>query len=118
MDQLFIEKCRQKLTESKERIIHQIAEITNKAGLDKDKTQVKWEDIGDKDEDNAMEVADYQDSVSLERDLAANLDKIEKALQKIKLGTYAQCEKCGQQIEEARLTAYPEATTCLACSAK
>ena len=42
--------------------------------------------------------------------------QVRKALDKIEEGQYGFCEVCGQQIDKARLEAYPEATKCLKCS--
>lgn len=41
---------------------------------------------------------------------------VRKALAKIKLGKYGYCEVCGEPIDEKRLSAFPEATTCVAHS--
>ncbi len=42
--------------------------------------------------------------------------QVRKALGKIEKGEYGLCEVCGQEIDKARLGAYPEATKCLKCS--
>ncbi|MBZ4682369.1 MULTISPECIES: RNA polymerase-binding protein DksA [Thermodesulfobacterium] len=43
------------------------------------------------------------------------LKKIDKALKKIEDGTYGICEACGDEIDEKRLLARPEATLCIEC---
>lgn len=43
------------------------------------------------------------------------LQKILKAIQKIKDGTYGICEECGDEISESRLSVRPEATLCIKC---
>ncbi len=43
------------------------------------------------------------------------LKKIDKALKKIEEGSYGICEACGEEIEEKRLEARPEATLCIRC---
>lgn len=117
MDKRLVEQLRVKLFENKKKIVAQLEEMTHEKSFDKDKVQTKWQDIGQKEEDNALEVADFQDSISLERDLETSLERIEKALKKIEKGTYGQCEKCGSSIDEARLRAYPEAALCMQCIA-
>jgi len=52
----------------------------------------------------------------LENHLKKTHSSIKEALQKIKKGTYGQCEKCGKQIGLARLMVMPMATYCLSCS--
>ena len=118
MDESLIAQLKNKLLAEKGDIISQLEEMTQEKTFNKDKVQVKWKETGNKDEDNAVEVANFQDSISLERNLEENLEKIEKALKKIEKGEYGKCEKCSQNIEEERLMAYPEATVCLRCTAQ
>lgn len=118
MDKGLIAQSNDKLLEEKKKIISQLEEMTQEKTFNKDKVQVKWKEMGNKDEDNAVEVANFQDSISLERNLEENLEKIEKALEKIDKGEYGKCEKCSRDIEEERLIAYPEATVCLKCTAQ
>jgi RNA polymerase-binding transcription factor DksA len=51
----------------------------------------------------------------LETRLKYELGEIEKALAKIKKGTYGICERCGQKIDLARLEVKPSAIYCLRC---
>jgi RNA polymerase-binding transcription factor DksA len=115
MDRKAIEEVKKRLIQERERIKKQLEAMTEEREFNKDKIQVKWKDIGNKDEDNATELADYQDQISLERNLEISLEKIEKAIKIIDKGNYGKCEKCGKEIEKARLEAYPEATLCLTC---
>jgi DnaK suppressor protein len=41
--------------------------------------------------------------------------EIDRALEKIRNGTYGLCEQCGQPIPPARLQALPQAALCVAC---
>jgi RNA polymerase-binding transcription factor DksA len=41
---------------------------------------------------------------------------IQAALERIDAGTYGECEACGELIDEARLSAIPEATRCVGCA--
>ena len=45
-------------------------------------------------------------------------DQVDKALDKIDKGEYGICDNCGNEIDKARLEAYPEATVCMECSKK
>jgi DnaK suppressor protein len=60
-------------------------------------------------------------TVDRERDLALSaqarqeVEEIDFALAKLKLGTYGRCESCGQHIVKARLRAIPHARLCVAC---
>lgn len=44
------------------------------------------------------------------------LDALHQALERIEVGTYGTCVDCGGAIPFARLEAYPEISTCMACS--
>ena len=46
---------------------------------------------------------------------ARELNQIEKALGRMKQGTYGNCEHCQTKIPVARLNALPYSTTCVAC---
>jgi len=62
-------------------------------------------------------------NVERERDLAlsaqalAAVEEIDKALEKIQVGTYGVCEKCGENIPKERLKALPYAALCVKCKA-
>lgn len=43
------------------------------------------------------------------------LEQSQHALERIDVGTYGQCETCGQPIGKNRLMAFPRATLCLRC---
>lgn len=118
MDFQFIEMQKQKLLSVKEKLSKQLEELTHGNEFDKNKVQAKWEDLGDKEEDNASEVSDFQDKISLERKLEESLEKINKALKSMEDGIYGKCSKCEHEIEKARLEAYPEADQCIKCQSK
>jgi len=71
--------------------------------------------MGSKLEEQADEVEEYETLLPIEHRLELRLQAIEKALEKIKKGVYGKCENCGHEIEIKRLTACPEAKTCLKC---
>jgi DnaK suppressor protein len=43
------------------------------------------------------------------------LAQVEDALVRFDQGAYGVCERCGQQIDPARLKALPYATLCMSC---
>lgn len=76
-------------------------------------------------EDNAETIDDaiLEDAVKESVDnsvsvVSRTLMGVRRALARIKLGKYGVCEVCGKSIENARLRAYPEATTCVTCAQK
>jgi RNA polymerase-binding transcription factor DksA len=68
--------------------------------------------FGDGEDENANEVAAYETNLGIKRDLEARLTKVESALEWIEQGTYGKCKE-GDEIEEERLRAIPEADACL-----
>jgi DnaK suppressor protein len=46
------------------------------------------------------------------------IKKIKKALQRIENGTFGICEKCGEEINIARIKARPVTTQCIECKTK
>jgi DnaK suppressor protein len=46
------------------------------------------------------------------------LAQVDAAIGRLDAGHYGQCERCGQPIPAARLTARPAATTCVRCASR
>ena len=63
--------------------------------------------------ETATVTVDREMDYSLEENEARLLAAIDAALQRIDAGTYGSCERCGTEIEEARLEAIPWATLCI-----
>ena len=66
-------------------------------------------------EEEADEMQEYDNLLSLEHSLELKLKNVNSALEKIKNNAYGVCEKCGKEIDEERLQACPEARVCLKC---
>ena len=54
--------------------------------------------------------------MSLDQDTKTTVMLIDKALMRIKDGSYGSCESCGGTINEKRLDAVPFANLCIACA--
>jgi len=78
----------------------------------------KFVDLGDKDDDNAAEVAMFEKNLSMEKTLEISLYNVNRALKKIEEGNYGLCEKCEGPINPERLNAFPSATACMKCKEK
>ncbi|MBI5037369.1 MAG: TraR/DksA C4-type zinc finger protein [Candidatus Kerfeldbacteria bacterium] len=118
IDQAFIDEQKERLEQEKERLEKQLHGMTGGDSFDKDTAESHWSDMGDKEEDNAIEVAQFQDSISLERNLEEQLEQVNSALARMEDDRYGVCEVCGNAIEEDRLRAYPGATKCMTCASK
>jgi DnaK suppressor protein len=54
-------------------------------------------------------------AVSLQLGKKRTLQQVDKALERMSAGTYGVCERCGEEIDFARLKAIPQATLCMSC---
>lgn len=64
---------------------------------------------------DAAQLFGHEKTVVLEAQLKRDLGEIEKALDKIKKGTYGSCENCKKAIDAGRLSAKPAAIYCMKC---
>jgi len=70
-------------------------------------------EYGNKEDENASEVATYEANLAEERDLEQKLTKIKTALERIEDGTYGVCQLGGEEMPLKRLEAVPEAENCV-----
>ena len=96
----------------------ELASFAKKDEHIKDNYRSEFPDYGDKEDENAKEIAEYTDNLSIEYSLESTLRDINKALEKIKKGTYGKCSYCGQEIAEERLLARPASSSCVECKEK
>ena len=69
-----------------------------------------------RDEGDHAQASERQDLSFMTRErLAARINRLTIALERVMDGTYGRCELCGRDIERPRLEALPEAVTCLDC---
>jgi DnaK suppressor protein len=72
------------------------------------------QEVGDLEDDalaswmQNLQVADLRHDVE-------EINDIDQALQRIRMGSYGACVDCGTEIPHARLRAYPTAKRCLSC---
>ena len=72
-------------------------------------------ELGDKEDENAAEVAVYSDNLSLEGELEKALRDVMGALKRLEEGTYGICKYCNQEIPAGRLKARPTSGSCMDC---
>ena len=80
-----------------------------------------WSDLLERQielEEQAANEALLEPFRGLDEQTVAELNRIEKALQKIKIQQYGICEQCGRQIHPKRLKAVPHTEKCLSCASK
>lgn len=106
------------LQDVKQRLLKEYDNITHRLGTLMDKGKAMWNEYGSKDEENAAEVSEFQDTLSLEKNLTQSKTEIEAALAQVDSGTYGICQTCGKPIEPERLKVMPAAATCVSCVKK
>jgi len=119
MDKKLIEELKEKLESQKKSLQKELESFANEDKTLKHNWDARYpnREDGDKDEE-ADEVQEYDNALSLEHSLELKLRDVNVALEKIENGTYGVCEKCGKKIGEDRLLVCPEAKTCLKCHQK
>jgi len=116
LDAKFIDARKQDLEKRREELLKELnADAVQVTDNDYD---AKFVNLGDKDDENAAEVALFEENLSLEKTLEVSLYNVNKALKKITEGTYGICEKCSKPIDPERLNAFPSATCCMECKRK
>ena len=116
MDKKIIEKLKQKLEEQKESLTKELESFAKKDDVPKGDWETKYPNRENGTmEEEADEIQEYDNKLSVEHSLEVKLKNVNLALEKIAKGDYGKCEKCGKEIEEERLEAAPEARTHLEC---
>jgi len=115
VNQKTLEKIKKDLQERKSKIEEELNKFTE--GNDS-ANDALFPEFGEKEDDNAAEVAAYSDSLSLEESLQNSLKDVVRALKSIDDGTYGICKYCQQMIDEKRLLARPASSACISCKNK
>jgi len=80
--------------------------------------RVKFPEYGDKPDENAQEIGEYDANLATDQVLEKSLRDINNALQRLEDGTYGICKYCGEEINPKRLKARPVASACIKCKTK
>jgi DnaK suppressor protein len=67
--------------------------------------------------EGTTEAVERISSTAAARSIATALADVERALEKLDIGSYGMCDRCGRQIPPERLEAIPSAVLCVSCSA-
>jgi len=115
MDQKNLKKFEDLLLEEKKKLEEELGQFAKQNPHNSDAFNADFPDLGEKEDENASEVAEYSKNLTLERTLEASYNDVKKALARIKDGTYGTCKYCGKDIGEKRLMARPTSTSCIDC---
>ena len=97
---------RRQLEQKRQEILQRLNEI-----------QATWHRPVDVDlEEQSLELENEDVLAELDREGMAELNRIDRALERMDNGTYGVCRLCGAPIAEERLAALPETDVCQVCA--
>ncbi len=110
----FVAEMKEVLLNEKDRLEDALKRIAKKTGKSSEEYDASFPNYGDDEDENAMEVAEYGSSLSLESELEKSLRDVNNALNRIEEGTYGIDKYTGEPISEGRLRARPTSTSSVA----
>lgn len=111
----FIEEMREKLLKEKEKLELELAKFAKKNPHVLGDYDATFPEYGDKDDENAQEVAQYTARKPLEITMEKTLRDVNNTLKSIEEGAYGVCKYCKEPMSEARLRARPTSSACVSC---
>jgi len=102
--------------ELKQTLIKRRAELSERQERVKRHTRHRDEPLPPDFADQAVELANEETLVALDKEISQELCQIEHALRRIEADKYLDCEKCDRPIAEQRLVVLPYATQCIRCA--
>lgn len=111
-----IKKLKEKLESEKASLIKELSSFATEDKNLKNNWDTKYPNRENGNmEEEADEVQEYDNLLSIENNLELKLKDVNSALEKVKNNKYGVCEKCDKEINEKRLQACPEARVCMKC---
>ena len=111
----FLKKVEVLLLTEKAKLEKELAKFSKKKSGQGDDYDTTFPDYGDKEDENAAEVADHVVNLSLEENLEKSLRDTNQSLDRLAKGEYGICKYCHKPIEEKRLLARLTSSSCMSC---
>lgn len=111
----FLEKIKKVLEGEKLRLESELNKFAKKNPQVAGDFEAGFPEYGDKEDENAQEVADYTANKPLEETLEKMLRDVNKSLVYLENDTYGVCKYCNNPIDEKRLLARPMSSACVSC---
>jgi len=116
MKKEFLKKQKEKLEEQKKRLEERLSALAKRSAKVRGDWITRYPEFnGGHLEEEADEVEEYGNLLSIGYTLELELKKINDSLEKMRKGKYGICEKCKKPISQERLKAYPQAKFCKKC---
>src|SRR5213082_2719026 len=96
-------------------LIARRAELRKRLGMELEDLRRKVTSATGDTADAAFDASGEEIASQLAELEAKELAQVERALRRLKQGTYGKCESCGGKIPVARLNALPFSTVCIKC---
>lgn len=109
MNQAQLEEIRASLTKQKTEVEQQLQDYHSTVGTADEKPDQEGF------ADSAHVAAERSEAISMMEQLQQTSAELTKALERIELGTYGSCERCGTTIPPERLEVLPTASLCVSC---
>ena len=111
----FLDKIKKLLLSEKIRLEAELANFTTKNPHTSDDYDSKFPSYGDKEDENANEVAEYATNLTLEDSLEKTLRDVNQSLERLEKDSYGICKYCKKEIGIKRMEARPTSSACVAC---
>mgnify|MGYP006416667287 CR=1 FL=1 len=116
MKDTFMQTMKDQLLAEKTRLENELSKFAHRNPNSADTDfKTDFPNHGDKEDENASEVAEFSNNLSLEDELEKALRDVEKALVRVEEGKYGTCKYCNQEIDERRIQARPTSSSCIQC---
>lgn len=115
MDKELLKKFKEMLLKEKNRLEDELSKFAERNIHNAADFNAKFPQYGDGVDENAEEVASYNDYLALEHALEKDLEDVTSALKRIVAETYGICRYCKKPIPEKRLLARPSSSSCVQC---
>jgi RNA polymerase-binding protein DksA len=111
-----LEHFKGRLLEEKTRLERELSDIGTKDPSTPGHFDATYPESGSNSvDDNAAEISEYADELSIEARLEAELRDVQKALALVDKGEYGICKYCKKEIDLKRLEARPASSSCIEC---
>jgi len=114
----FLKKIKEQLLAKKEDLENELKAFAEQDPKNKADFSANFPEMGDKADENAAEVTEYGNLLTLESTLENALQDVNSALERMEKGAYGICKYCQKPISEKRLLARPVSSSCIDCKKK
>lgn len=116
LEKEFVEKLKTRIEKEKQGLIKELNSFAEKKKNLKNDWTARFPNFqGNNLEEEADEVEEYENLISIERALETRLEQIDLAIERINSREYGICKSCNKEISRERLEAIPETTACKDC---